>query len=82
MEIRIDRIHKLSSNQSLKAFADITVNDALLIKGVRVLNGKNGLFVTMPQDQGKDNKWYDVVRCLNQEVRQQITDEVLTAYQE
>lgn len=81
ISINVQRIHKLTNGKSLKAFADINVNDALLIKGVRVLDGKKGIFVTMPREQStKDKKWYDTVRCLTQEVREEISGKVLAAY--
>lgn len=80
--IQVHRIHKLPNGKSLKAFADINVNDAILIKGVRVMDGKKGIFVTMPREQSmKDKKWYDTVRCLSQEVKEEISGKVLEAYQ-
>jgi len=82
LEIQVQRMYRFESDRPLKAFADIIVNDALLIKGIKVLDGKNGMFVSMPQEQSKDKKWYDSVRCLSKEVREQITEIVLTAYKE
>ncbi len=81
-EIQVQRMYRFESDRPLKAFADIIVNDALLIKGIKVLEGKNGLFVSMPQEQAKDKKWYDSVRCLTQDVREQITEVVLSVYKE
>jgi len=82
LEIQVQRMYRFESDRPLKAFADIIVNDALLIKGIKVLEGKNGLFVSMPQEQAKDKKWYDSVRCLTQDVREQITEVVLSVYKE
>lgn len=82
LEVQVQRMYRFETDRPLKAFADIVVNDALLIKGVRVMEGNNGLFVSMPREQAKDNKWYDTIRCLTQEVRDRITAEVLAAYRE
>lgn len=82
LEIQVQRVHRFETDRPLKAFADIVVNGALLIKGVMVMDGKKGLFVSMPREQGKDAKWYDTIRCLTREVREQITETVLTAYKE
>ena len=79
-EITIKRIHRLENNKFVRAFVDIALNDALLIKSLRVLNRKDGLSVAMPQEQAKDKKWYDRVQCLNDEIKEQITQEVLSAY--
>jgi stage V sporulation protein G len=80
-EVKVQRIMKLQNGSMLKAFADISLNDAVLIKGLRVVEGKHGPFVSMPQTQAKDNKWYDSVKCLDDGLKEQISDVVLYAYQ-
>jgi len=67
--------------RGLKAFADISINESLLIKGLRVVSGAHGEFVSMPQEKSSDGKWYDTVRCMNNNVKEQISDIVLYAYQ-
>ncbi len=81
LKIKAARISKIEGSKHLKAFADISINDSLMIRNLRVIESDNGLFVSMPQELGKkDGKWYDSVRCLNKEVREEITDKVLAAY--
>ena len=82
LEIQGQRMYRFETDRPLKAFVDIVINDALLIKGVRVMDGKKGLFVSMPREQSKDKKWYDTIRCLTEEIRDQITETVLSAYNE
>ena len=77
----IKRINRFEGEGSLKAFCDLEIGEKFLVKGLRVVEGKNGLFVSMPQQQGKDGNWYDTVFPLSKEVRQQISDLVLSAYQ-
>jgi stage V sporulation protein G len=81
IDIKVIKIHRLHQEGNLKAFVDLGINDALLIKGIRVVQGKKGLFVAMPTEQGKDEKWYERVRCLNQETRFLISQKVLEAYE-
>ena len=38
---------------NLKAYVDISIDDAIIIKGFKVMDGKNGLFVSMPSVQNK-----------------------------
>lgn len=80
LQVKVYKLYTIDGNKPLKAFADVAINDAVLIKGIKVIEGREGLFMSMPQDQGKDKKWYESVRCLSNEVRQQIADVVLTAY--
>jgi len=67
---------------ALKAFADVSVNDSLVIKGVRVVDGKKGLYVLMPREQGKDNKWYDQVICKDAKVYDNFSDVVISFYKD
>ena len=82
MEIRfkVERMYKFQDSPILKAFVDVAVNDDLIIKGVRVIQGKRELFVTMPQEQGKDKRWYDVIRMMRPAVRDELTRIVLEGY--
>ena len=81
LDIKVINVHRLPDEGGrIKAFVDLGVNDAILIKGVKVVDGKKGLFVSMPSEQGKDEKWYERVQCLNKEVKGFIADKVLEAY--
>jgi len=80
LDVKIIKIHRLPQDSRVKAFVDLGINDALLIKGLRIVQGKKGLFVTMPTEQGKNERWYERVRCMNQNVRSLIAEKVLEAY--
>ncbi len=80
LDFKIIKIHRLPDGNRIKAFVDLGINDALLIKGIRIVDGQKGLFVCMPQEQGKNEKWYERVRCLNDDVRMSINKKVLEAY--
>jgi len=80
LDVKIIKIHRLAQDSRVKAFVDLGINDALLIKGLRIVQGKKGLFVSMPTQQGKNERWYERVRCLNQDIRSLIAEKVLDAY--
>jgi len=81
-EIKIFRIKKVNGNNRLKAYVDILINDAFIIKNLKVIEGDNGgLFVGMPSSLNKsDNKWYEAVRCNTREIKDDLTSTVLAAY--
>jgi len=82
IEIKVNRLHRFEDEErNLKAFADIEINGSLLIKGIQVVHGKKGLFVSMPRQKGKDNKWYETVRTITPEAKEHIASVVLSAYQ-
>jgi stage V sporulation protein G len=80
MNIHVEHLHRLDGDGTLKAFADIKIDHALVIKGFRVIDGKNGMFVGMPRHSSKQDQWYDSVVPLSASVRQQLNTIVLDAY--
>ncbi len=52
----------------------------VFIKGIGIVEGKNGLFAGMPKSQGKDGKWYDMVKILDDELKQELQNRILEAY--
>ena len=79
--LSVKRINRLEGDISTRAFCDVAIAGAFLIKGIKVVEGKKGLFVSMPREQGKDGNWYDTVIPLTKEVRQHVSEVVLQAYQ-
>ena len=56
--VEVLRLHRLGTDSSLKAFADLSFAGVFIVKGFRIVEGKNGLFVGMPREKGKDGRWY------------------------
>ncbi|MBU3958823.1 MAG: SpoVG family protein [Candidatus Omnitrophica bacterium] len=79
--VAVSRIYKVDGDSKLKAFVDISLG-GIVIKGLRIVSGANGLFLGMPRHQGKDGKWYNTVYPTNKEIHQELTELVLAAYQE
>lgn len=80
LKLEVVRLHKLDGTGATKAFCDLSILDSFVIKGLRVVEGEKGLFVSMPQEAGKDGKWYNTVIPLNREVKDEIEKLVLEAY--
>lgn len=78
--LSVKRINRITGEGTAKAFCDVAIDDSFLIKGIKVVEGKKGMFVSMPREQGKDGNWYDTVVPLTKEVRRQIAEAVLNAY--
>ncbi len=79
--IQISRIYRIEGDSKLKAFVDISLG-GIIVKGLRVVCGSNGLFVGMPRHQGKDGHWYNTVYPVTKEIQKQLSDTVLAAYNE
>ena len=80
-EVKVIRLHRFESDSKTKAFADIAIGD-FIVKGLRVVEGKKGLFISMPQEKSKDGKYYDTFSPVTEEARKALGQLVLAAYQE
>ncbi len=78
--LSVKRMIVFDGEGSLKAFCDLAVGGLFLIRGLRVVEGKNGLFVTMPRQQGKDGKWYDSVSTSTKKAQEAVSQVVLESY--
>ena len=81
VKVEVMGIKKLDGTGKTKAFVDISINDAILIKGFRVVDGNKGLFIGMPGRQGSDGKWYNNVSLLDDDAKDALTTAVLGAYE-
>ena len=80
MEITEVRI-TLRSEEKLKAFASITFDDCFVIRGLKVISGSQGYFVSMPSRKRKDNSYQDIAHPINNNMRKLIEDKVLDAFE-
>lgn len=80
LDIEISNIYRLDGSGSLKAFCDIIVSNTLLVKGIRIMEGRNGLFVRMPAKAGKDGKWYESIKPMSQEIRDALNETIIKAF--
>ena len=79
--LAVKRLVRFDGGGTVRAYCDVAIAGAFLIKGLRVVEGKNGLFVSMPRQQGKDHKWYDSVVALTKEAKTDVGRVVLEAYE-
>jgi stage V sporulation protein G len=77
-EIRIT----LRDDEKLKAFASITLDNALVIRGLKIIEGSAGMFIAMPSRQRKDGSYQDVAHPINRETREWLESLVIGAYRE
>ncbi|HEX9912194.1 MAG TPA: septation regulator SpoVG [candidate division Zixibacteria bacterium] len=80
MEITEVRI-TLRDEEKLKAFANITFDNSFVIRGLKVINGNQGYFVSMPSRKRTDGTHQDIAHPVNNEMRRLIEEKVLQAYE-
>ena len=79
MEINVKIRHRNESGPTL-AYASVELGGCFVIRQVRVVEGKNGLFAAMPSRKVGE-KYEDICFPCTRELRRRINDAVLEAYQ-
>ena len=68
--------------EKLKAYVTITFNDCFIIRDLKIISGKSGMFVAMPSKKTKDGTFKDIAHPLNSETRREIEQVILAAYEQ
>ena len=59
----------------LTAFFDVCTDEGFIIKGFKLVNGINGMFVGFPSQKGNDDEYYDTI-WLTEEVRESMREKL------
>ena len=64
----------------LKAYVDITLDESLVIHGLKLMQGEQGLFVAMPSRKRRNEEYKDIVHPICPDLRNYITKVVEEKY--
>ena len=83
IKAKIDRMVNVGN---VKAIASVTLDGQFVVKNLKVMDGRKGLFVSMPQEtySGKDGqkKYSNLFFALTNAAKMDLQDAVLQAYQQ
>ncbi|MGL4366817.1 MAG: septation regulator SpoVG [Brevinemataceae bacterium] len=81
MEITDIRIKKVESEANkLQAYASVTFDDSFVIHNIKIIDGREGLFIAMPSRKTRSGELKDVAHPINSEFRDRIQSAILEAY--
>ncbi len=81
MEITEVRII-LRDEDKLKGFANVTFDNAFVIRGMKIISGNKGYFISMPSRRRPDGTHQDIAHPVNNETRRHLEEKILAAYEE
>ena len=81
MEITEIRV-TLRDEERLKGFANVTFDNEFVIRGMKIIQGNTGYFVSMPSRKRPDGTYQDIAHPINKDMRQKIEAMVLEAYEQ
>lgn len=83
-------VRKINSASKLKGIASIVIDDIMEIDGFKIIEGSNGLFVSVPSHKGtiledgqKVEKYFDDIRFKNENgasFSKELKDSILNSY--
>lgn len=80
MEITEIRV-TLRDEEKLRGFANVTFDNAFVVRGMKIIQGSSGYFVSMPSRKRPDGTHQDIAHPVNKDMRAEIERRVLEAYE-
>jgi stage V sporulation protein G len=81
MKITSVNVHKYNKVDSkMLGVASVVLDDCFIIRGLKIIEGDNKLFVSMPRRQTPDGEFHDIVHPLNQETRAMFEETILEEF--
>lgn len=69
-------------NSKTKAFIELCLDETLIIKGMTLVEGSKGLFLSFPSTKGKDGKYYNSIYSMDKEFTGQLEEACIKKYNE
>ncbi len=69
------------NEEKLKAFVSVVFDGCFMVNDIKVIRGREGLFISMPSRKKKNGEFKDVAHPLNNETRRMIETEILAEYE-
>lgn len=70
------------SSSKTKAFIELALDNTLVIKGMTLVEGSKGLFLSFPSSKGKDGKYYNSIYSMDKEFTGQLEEACIKKYNE
>lgn len=80
MEITDVRVKKVEGEGKLKAYVSVTFDNQFVVHNLKVIDGKNGMFVAMPSRKTTGGEFKDVAHPINSEFRDFLQNAIVEAY--
>jgi stage V sporulation protein G len=80
MEITDIKVKKVSANGKLKAYVSLTFDNCFVIHNLKVIEGKDGIFVAMPNRKTKKGEFKDIAHPINSDCRSTIQTKIIEEY--
>jgi len=66
--------------EKLKAFVSIVIDDCFMVNDIKVIQGRESRFISMPSRRKKNGEFKDVAHPLDNDTRRQLEERILAEY--
>ena len=80
MEISDIKIRKTMHDGRLRAVVSITIDNAIAIHDIKLVQGDDRMFVAMPSRREDSGVFRDIIHPISSGVREKIEEKILDAY--
>lgn len=80
MEINDIRIRKILQEGRLRAVVSLTIDDAVAVHDIKLVQGDDRMFVAMPSRRDEAGMFRDIIHPINPEARGLLESSILQAY--
>lgn len=71
----------LNNGGNVLALVSVTFNDVLVVRSIRLLDGRNGKWLSFPSYKRNDGEYSDIAFPILADLREAITDEAIDMYE-
>ena len=81
MQITEIRIRKIAEEGKLQAYVTVTFDNCFVVHNVKIIEGKQGLFIAMPSRKTSNGEYKDVAHPISPEFRAELQEKILAEFE-
>ncbi|MCS6984815.1 MAG: SpoVG family protein [Leptospiraceae bacterium] len=74
------QVYARGDGKNTLGYAHITLGDTFVVKNLRIVKGKKGVFVGMPSNRNRRGEYIDIFFPISQEARDYLTRTVIESF--
>ena len=82
MQITDIRVRKVSSVGKMNAVVSVTLDECFVVHDIKVIEGKERLFIAMPSRKTAEGEFKDIAHPINTALRDEMQTLILAKYEE
>ena len=82
MQVTDIRVRKVNSVGKMKAVVSVTFDECFVVHDIKVIEGKEKLFIAMPSRKTAEGEFKDIAHPITTQLRDDLQAMILTKYEE